>query len=172
MVPPPPYPPPPVPHLSREKRQIKGPPPPLPQSLKKPPFSTPINKGPPPPLPYAPHLQKPTMHTPNRGPCGPMASLLPLPGSFATIPICERKTNSFLVENTAATLPIVENFQKVILNYGNKQPTLIHHLGSKSTAENKPVSHLSSPLGNKAQLVQIPKPPLPIKPKPSKPSFQ
>ncbi|XP_056591853.1 SH3 domain-binding protein 2 isoform X3 [Triplophysa dalaica] len=170
MVPPPPYPPPPVPHLSRENRQTKGPPPPLPPSFKKPPSCIPTNKGPLPPLPYASHLQKPDMHTPNRGPGGPMALLLPPPGSFATIPICEKKPNRSLVGNTAATLPIVENLQKVILNPANKPPTSSHHLGSKSIAENKfhLSPHLSSPLGNKTQLAQIPKPPLPIKPKPNR----
>lgn len=172
MVPPPPYPPPPVPHLSRENYQIKGPPSPLPPpSFRKPPSCTPTSKGP--PLPYAPHLQKQDMNTPKRGPGGPTALLLPPPGSFATMPVCEKKSYSSLIGNTAATLPIVENLQNMILNPGNKPITSSHHLGSKSTAENKPVSpHLSSLLGNRTQLAQISKPPLPIKPKPSRPLLQ
>ncbi|XP_065146277.1 SH3 domain-binding protein 2 isoform X2 [Paramisgurnus dabryanus] len=171
MVPPPPYPPPPVPHLSRENHLTKGLPPPLPPPFKKPPSCIPINKGPPPPLPFAPHLQKSDVHPPSRGPRGPMPPLPPLPGSFSTIPISEKKPNTALIGYTSATLPVVDNLQKVILNPVNKSPSSC--LGGRSVTENKLLSpHLSSPLGNKTQVAQIPKPPLPSKPKPSRPSLQ
>uniref|UniRef100_A0A672M2Y3 SH3 domain-binding protein 2-like n=2 Tax=Sinocyclocheilus grahami TaxID=75366 RepID=A0A672M2Y3_SINGR len=173
-VPPPPYPPPPVPVQPRENRFTKGqpfpkPPPPLPPPFKKPSCTA---KCPPPPLPYAPHLEKPDVHLSNRGPGGPMPplpppnSMKPMTGPFSTMPAYEKKPNAALIGNTAATLPIVENLQKVILN--SSKP----HLGVKPTLDPRPVSpHLSSSVSNRA-LGQIPKPPLPSKPKPSRPSFQ
>uniref|UniRef100_A0A671L457 SH3-domain binding protein 2 n=1 Tax=Sinocyclocheilus anshuiensis TaxID=1608454 RepID=A0A671L457_9TELE len=168
-VPPPPYPPPPVPVQPRENRLTKGPPPPLPPPFKKPSCTA---KGPPPPLPYAPHLEKPDVYLSNRGPGGPMPplpppnSMKPMTGPFSTMPAYEKKPNASLIGNTAATLPIVENLQKVILNLSKP------HLGVKPTPDPRPVSpHLSSSVSNRA-LGQIPKPPLPSKPKPSRPSFQ
>lgn len=164
-VPPPPYPPPPVPFQpSRETRHTKGPPPPLPPPFKKPLCSA---KGPPPPLPYAPHLEKPDSHLSTRCPIGPMPPLPPpnsvkMPGPFSTMPVCEKKPNAFLIGNTATTLPIIENLQKVILNSGSKA----QHLTVKPTPEHRPVSPHSR------IVAQIPKPPLPTKPKPSRPSFQ
>lgn len=175
-VPPPPYPPPPVPFQpSRENRLTKGPPPPLPPPFKKP---SPSAKGLPPPLPYAPHLEKPDSHLSTRGPIGPMPplpppnSIKPMSGPFSTMPACERKSNTSLIGNTAATLPIVENLQKVILNAGNKPSISSQHLGVKSPSDHRPVSpHLSTAANNRT-LGQIPKPPLPTKPKPNRPSFQ
>ncbi|XDV53817.1 hypothetical protein PO909_022233 [Leuciscus waleckii] len=169
-VPPPPYPPPPVPFQpSRENRHTKGPPPPLPPPFKKPLCSS---KGPPPPLPYAPHLEKPDSHLSTRSPIGPVPPLPPpnsmktISGPFSTMPVCEKKPNPFLIGNTSATLPLIENLQKVILNSGNQ------HLTVKPTPEHRPVSpHLSSAAHNRS-MGQIPKPPLPTKPKPSRPSFQ
>ncbi|XP_056097663.1 SH3 domain-binding protein 2 isoform X2 [Rhinichthys klamathensis goyatoka] len=171
-VPPPPYPPPPVPFQpSRDTRHTKGPPPPLPPPFKKPVYSA---KGPPPPLPYAPHLEKPDSHLSTRCPVGPIPPLPPpnsmktMSGPFRTMPVCEKKPNAFHTGNTSATLPIIENLQKVILNSGSKAS---QHLTVKSTPEPRPVSpHLSS--AHSRSVGQIPKPPLPTKPKPSRPSFQ
>ncbi|XP_058645383.1 SH3 domain-binding protein 2 isoform X3 [Onychostoma macrolepis] len=173
-VPPPPYPPPPVPVQPREIRLTKGPPPPLPPPFKKPSCTA---KGPPPPLPYAPHLEKPDIHLSNRGPAGPMpplplpTSMKPMTGPFSTMPAYEKKPNASLIGNTPATLHIVENLQKVILN--SSKPSISgQHLGVKPTPEPRPVSpHLSGSVSSRA-LSQIPKPPLPSKPKPSRPSFQ
>uniref|UniRef100_A0A8C1RB21 SH3 domain-binding protein 2 n=1 Tax=Cyprinus carpio TaxID=7962 RepID=A0A8C1RB21_CYPCA len=169
MVPPPPYPPPPVPVHPRENRLPKGPPPPLPPPFKKPSCTA---KGLPPPLPYAPHLEKPGVRLPNRGPAGPMPPLppptskKPTKGPFSTMPACEKKPNTSLIGSSSATLPIVENLQRVILN--SSKP----HLGVKPTPDPRPVSpHPCSSVSNRV-LGQIPKPPLPSKPKPSKPSFQ
>ncbi|XP_052464696.1 SH3 domain-binding protein 2 isoform X1 [Carassius gibelio] len=168
-VPPPPYPPPPVPVQPRENRLTKGPLPPLPPPFKKPSCTA---KGPPPPLPYAPHLEKPDVHLSNRPPAGPMPplpppnSMKPMSGPFSTMPAYERKTNASLIGNTASTLPIVENLQKVILN-SSKQ-----HLGEKPTPGPRPVSpHPSSSVSNRPH-GQIHKPPIPTKPKPSRPSLQ
>uniref|UniRef100_A0A672RQR0 SH2 domain-containing protein n=2 Tax=Sinocyclocheilus grahami TaxID=75366 RepID=A0A672RQR0_SINGR len=173
-VPPPPYPPPPVPVQPRESRLTKGPLPPLPPPFKKPSCTS---KGPPPPLPYAPHLEKPDVHLSNRGPGGPMPPLPPpnsmksMSGPFSTMPVCKRKPNASLIGNMAATLPIVENLQKVILN-SSKPSISSQHLGVKPTAGPRPVSpHLSGSVSNRL-LGQIPKPPLPSKPKPNRPSFQ
>ncbi|KAG1971055.1 SH3 domain-binding protein 2 isoform X3 [Pimephales promelas] len=170
-VPPPPYPPPPVPFQpSRETNHTKGPPPPLPPPFKKPVYSA---KGPPPPLPYAPHLEKPDSHLSTKCPIGPIPPLPPpnsmktMTGPFSTMPVCERKPNTFLTGNNPATLPIIENLQKVILNSGSKA----QHLTVKSTPQPRPVSpQLSSALNR--SMGQIPKPPLPTKPKPSRPSVQ
>ncbi|XP_052423911.1 SH3 domain-binding protein 2 isoform X1 [Carassius gibelio] len=168
-VPPPPYPPPPVPVQPREHRPTKGPPPLLPPPFKKPSCTA---KGPPPPLPYAPHLEKPGVHLSNRHPPGPMPplpppnSMKPMSGPFSTLPACEKKPNASLVNSTSATLPIVENLQRVMLNSSKA------HLGVKPTPGPRPVSpHLSSSVSNKV-LGQIPKPPIPSKPKPSRPLFQ
>ncbi|XP_067254401.1 SH3 domain-binding protein 2 isoform X1 [Chanodichthys erythropterus] len=173
-VPPPPYPPPPVPFQQSREPRFKGPPPPLPPPFKKP---SPSAKGPPPPLPYAPHLEKSDSHTSSRGPIGPIPplpppnSIKPMSGPFSTMPAFEKK-NTSLIGNTAATLPIVENLQKVILNSGNKPSFSSQHLGVKSPSDHRPVSpHLSTAANNKT-LGQIPKPPLPTKPKPNRPSFQ
>ncbi|XP_077099343.1 SH3 domain-binding protein 2 isoform X1 [Siphateles boraxobius] len=175
-VPPPPYPPPPVPFQpSRDTRHMKGPPPPLPPPFKKPVCS---GKGPPPPLPYAPHLEKPDSHHSTRCPVGPIPPLPPpnsmktMSGPFSTMPVCEKKPNAFLIGNTSATLPIIENLQKVILNSESKAKISSQQLTVKSTPEHRPVSpHLSSAARNR-NVGQIPKPPLPTKPKPSRPSFQ
>ncbi|XP_059395618.1 SH3 domain-binding protein 2-like isoform X2 [Carassius carassius] len=168
-VPPPPYPPPPVPVQPRENRPSKGPPPLLPPPFKKPSCTA---KGPPPPLPYAPHLEKPGVHLSNRAPPGPMPPLpppnrmKPMSGPFSTLPACEKKPNASHINSTSATLPIVENLQRVILN--SSKP----HLGVKPTPGPRPVSpHPSSSVSNKV-LGQIPKPPIPSKPKPSRPLFQ
>ncbi|XP_067289023.1 SH3 domain-binding protein 2 isoform X2 [Pseudorasbora parva] len=175
-VPPPPYPPPPVPFQPfKDNRHTKGPPPPLPPPFKKPVCSS--AKGPPPPLPYAPHLDKPDSHLSTRGhvcpipPLPPPNSFKPTSGPFSTMPVCEKKPKP--IGNTAATLPIVENLQKVILTSGTKAPISNQHLGVKPTPEHRPVSpHLSSSPNNRT-LGQIPKPPLPKpKPKLNRPSFQ
>ncbi|XP_051540774.1 SH3 domain-binding protein 2 isoform X4 [Myxocyprinus asiaticus] len=175
LVPPPSYPPPPVPYLPRDNRHTKGPLPPLPPPFKKPSSCSTRNNGPP-PLPPAPHLQKPDMHQQTRSPVNPvpppLARTKPPLSSFSTMPSCEKKPNTSLMGNMAATLPIVENLQKVLLNTGNKPPISSHHLVARPTPGHRQVSpHVSTPLDHKTP-GQIPKPPLPTKPTHSRPILQ
>lgn len=169
-VPPPSYPPPPVPFQSSRETRSKGPPPPLPPPFKKP--SCHIKDTPPPPLPYAPHLEKTDS---NRRPVSPMpplpppVSLKPPPGPFSTMPACEKKS-SVTFNHSPATLPIVENLQKVMLISASKTSISGHHLEVKPSFGQRPLSpHLST---NHSTLGQKNKPPVPNKPKPGRPSFQ